>query len=130
MSSRLLGQSLRGTVRTRYNLTRTWRSFRSHRNHSTSSSSRHGAFYTETLPAMMPIFLLGSAIYLGLRLTEMNLLHERFLEEAEARIKQLEDDVATLEAARRGDDATEEHSTQHTSSSIPEHQPPSKWRVW
>ncbi|TEB35515.1 hypothetical protein FA13DRAFT_1788142 [Coprinellus micaceus] len=73
----------------------------------------------------MPVFLLGSAIYLGLRLTQMNLSHERYMEQAEARIKALEDDIATLETSRRAAEATP------PSGDAPQtEQQPSRWRLF
>ncbi|KAJ3550627.1 hypothetical protein NMY22_g336 [Coprinellus aureogranulatus] len=75
---------------------------------------------------MAPIFLLGSAIYLGLRLTQMNLSHERYMEQAEARIKALEDDITALEASRR----TPEASPSSGNPPKSEQQPSSKWRLF
>lgn len=94
---------------------------------------------------MAPIFLLGSAIYLvrdpanlsvqkhsslwrliqGLRLTQMNLSHERYMEQAEARIKALEDDITTLEASRRAAEATPSPGDAPKTE-----QPHSKWRLF
>ncbi|KAF8631238.1 hypothetical protein AX15_002567 [Amanita polypyramis BW_CC] len=62
--------------------------------------SRHALWYSDTLPAMMPIFLLGSAVYLGLQLTHLQISHEKYLEEANKHIKQLESEIQILQAKR------------------------------
>jgi len=46
---------------------------------------------------MIPIFLLGSAVYLGLRLAQMQLAHEKFQVDATARIQVLEAEISELE---------------------------------
>ncbi|PSR73646.1 hypothetical protein PHLCEN_2v10565 [Hermanssonia centrifuga] len=58
--------------------------------------SSHAQFYSEMIPGMVPIALLGSAVYLGLRLLQANLSQERFLDEARARIGELEREVEDL----------------------------------
>jgi len=50
---------------------------------------------------MIPVALLGSAVYLGLRLTRENLAHEKYLDEARAHVKKLEDEVAELRAVNQ-----------------------------
>jgi len=47
---------------------------------------------------MVPVFLLGSAVYLGLSLAQGTLAHEKYLEEARAHVKELEAEVVTLRA--------------------------------
>jgi len=47
---------------------------------------------------MVPILLLGSAVYLGLQLTHLQLSHEKYMEEANERIKQLEIEIQTIQA--------------------------------
>jgi hypothetical protein len=55
----------------------------------------------------------------------MNLSHERYMEQAEARIKALEDDIATLETSRRAAEATP------PSGDAPQtEQQPSRWRLF
>lgn len=67
---------------------------------------------------MFPIFLLGSAVYLvrmvqpskllgccfdhaqGLQLTQLKISHEKFMEEAEARVRTLESEVEVLQEKR------------------------------
>jgi len=52
------------------------------------------------MPAMIPIFLLGSAIYLGLQLAQVKLSHEEFMEQAAERVKALEAEVDALQEKR------------------------------
>jgi len=65
-------------------------------NHSSSQGksgkekSAHTLFYRDTLPAMIPVALLGSAVYLGLKLLQMQLATEKALDEADAKIAVLE----------------------------------------
>ncbi|KAL6299112.1 hypothetical protein BKA93DRAFT_830157 [Sparassis latifolia] len=58
--------------------------------------SRHAHFYSDLVPGMIPIALLGSAIYLGARLLQSNLAHEKYLEESRARVRELEAEVEAL----------------------------------
>ncbi|KAJ8469285.1 hypothetical protein ONZ51_g9098 [Trametes cubensis] len=58
--------------------------------------SRHAQFYTEFAAGMIPVAILGSAVYLGLRTWQQYLAHERFLEEAQTRVQELETEVTTL----------------------------------
>ncbi|KAI0092761.1 hypothetical protein BDY19DRAFT_926007 [Irpex rosettiformis] len=62
--------------------------------------SAHASFYSDMVPGMVPIALLGSAIFLGLRLLQGKLSHERYLDEATARVAELEREVETLLAQR------------------------------
>ncbi|KAG5735207.1 hypothetical protein E4T56_gene4822 [Termitomyces sp. T112] len=64
--------------------------------------SAHAQWYSDTVPAMIPIFLLGSAVYLGLQLTQQTLSHEKFVQEASARVKALEAEVDALQENRTG----------------------------
>jgi len=50
---------------------------------------------------MIPVALLGSSVYLGLRLIRENLAHEKYLDEARAHVKDLEAEVAELRAAKK-----------------------------
>ncbi|KAI0650041.1 hypothetical protein C8Q79DRAFT_901468 [Trametes meyenii] len=63
---------------------------------STREPSRHAQFYTEFAVGMIPVAILGSAVYLGLRTWQQYLAHERLLEEAQARVQQLEAEVTAL----------------------------------
>ncbi|KAH7887927.1 hypothetical protein F5I97DRAFT_1926334 [Phlebopus sp. FC_14] len=62
--------------------------------------SAHGDWYASMLPAMIPIALLGSAIYMGLQLVQTRLAREKYLDEANARIRALEIQVNTLQHQR------------------------------
>ncbi|KAI0829472.1 hypothetical protein BC628DRAFT_1360689 [Trametes gibbosa] len=79
-----------------------------------SSSARHAQFYSEFAAGMIPVALLGSAVYMvrpagargglcahwtrpqGLRTWQQHLAHERFLEEAQAHVQHLEAEVTAL----------------------------------
>ncbi|KAI0316995.1 hypothetical protein OF83DRAFT_1038193, partial [Amylostereum chailletii] len=58
----------------------------------------HARFYSDLVPAMVPVALLGSAIYLGLQLVQTNLSHERYLDDARSQIDALEAQVDALRA--------------------------------
>ncbi|THH08549.1 hypothetical protein EW146_g8954 [Bondarzewia mesenterica] len=60
----------------------------------------HAQFYSELVPGMIPIALLGSAVYIGLQLLQSRLSHEKYLEEALARVNALEAQVDGLLAER------------------------------
>ncbi|KAI0676888.1 hypothetical protein C8Q78DRAFT_987421 [Trametes maxima] len=62
---------------------------------STREPSRHAQFYTEFAVGMIPVAILGSAVYLGLRTWQQYLAHERFLEEAQAHVQRLEAESQT-----------------------------------
>ena len=49
---------------------------------------------------MLPVALLGSAVYLGLHLFQSHLAHEKYLDEANARVQELERQVDALLAER------------------------------
>ncbi|PCH41413.1 hypothetical protein WOLCODRAFT_59599, partial [Wolfiporia cocos MD-104 SS10] len=74
---------------------------------SASDKSRHAQFYSDLVPGMIPIALLGSAVYLtiyeyvsqGLRLLQASLAQEKYLDEAEERVRQLEAEVEQLRKA-------------------------------
>lgn len=72
------------------------------------------------LPGMIPVALLGSAVYLGLQLLQSQLDHEKFLDEARDQVRQLEAEVDRLQ---------EERALQPlaVSSSL---NPASKWWPW
>ncbi|KAF9221877.1 hypothetical protein BS17DRAFT_685625, partial [Gyrodon lividus] len=61
--------------------------------------SNHGDFYSSMLPGMIPIALLGSAIYMVRLLPSFqlsSLAHEKFLDEAKERIRTLQGEVDRL----------------------------------
>jgi len=66
-----------------------------------SGKSAHAQWYSDLLPGMIPVALLGSVVYLGLRLVRDNLAHEKYLVEARARVKELEAEVAELQEAKQ-----------------------------
>ncbi|KII95357.1 hypothetical protein PLICRDRAFT_97297 [Plicaturopsis crispa FD-325 SS-3] len=68
--------------------------------HPTSTKSAHAQFYSDLVPAMIPVAILGSAVYLGLQLAQSMFSHEKYLEEARARIRDLEAEVETLREER------------------------------
>ncbi|KIK65435.1 hypothetical protein GYMLUDRAFT_38895 [Collybiopsis luxurians FD-317 M1] len=81
--------------------------------------SPHAQWYSDVAPAMVPIFLLGSAVYLGLQLAQMRLSHEKYMVEAAERVEILEAQVEALQRSRE--------------KNAPEPQlppPSSKWRFW
>lgn len=49
---------------------------------------------------MVPIALLGSAVYLALQLTQSSLLHEKYLDEARTKVTQLEAQIEKLQSER------------------------------
>ncbi|KAF9569496.1 hypothetical protein CPC08DRAFT_701994 [Agrocybe pediades] len=81
--------------------------FQPRSNHSGSSSnkSRHAQFYSDLLPAMIPVFLLGSTIFLGLQLTQLTLSHEKFIQESEQRVRELEREIEALQARKERENA-------------------------
>jgi hypothetical protein len=85
-----------------------------------SGKSAHAQWYSDLLPGMIPVALLGSAVYLvskisrtpltcfadvfslqGLQLAREILAHEKYLDEARARVQELEAEVADLRSARQ-----------------------------
>ncbi|KAH9963170.1 hypothetical protein BC827DRAFT_1129260 [Russula dissimulans] len=67
----------------------------------TTRPSRHAQFYSDLVPAMIPVALLGSAVYMGLQLLQTCLSHEKYLDEARARVEELEREIDTLVLERR-----------------------------
>ncbi|KAI9466765.1 hypothetical protein BJY52DRAFT_1111116 [Lactarius psammicola] len=63
--------------------------------------SRHAQFYSDLLPAMVPVALLGSAVYMGLQLLQTYLAHEKYLDDARARVQELEREIDALVLERR-----------------------------
>ncbi|KAI9574975.1 hypothetical protein HD554DRAFT_2051531 [Boletus coccyginus] len=62
--------------------------------------SGHANFYASLLPAMIPVALLGSAVYMALHLAQSRLAHEKFLDGARDRIRALEEEVDSLQRQR------------------------------
>lgn len=58
--------------------------------------SAHAQWYAEMLPGMAPVALLGSAVYVGLRLLQASLSHERYLDETRAKVQELESEIEVL----------------------------------
>ncbi|KAJ3811804.1 hypothetical protein F5876DRAFT_38817 [Lentinula aff. lateritia] len=84
--------------------------------------SPHAQWYSDVLPAMIPIFLLGSAVYLGLQLAQTRLSHERYMIEARERVETLESQIdAALQRNR-------EREPESTHSKSPSDKP--SWRFW
>jgi hypothetical protein len=50
---------------------------------------------------MIPVALLGSAVYMGLHLLQTYLSHEKYLDEARARVRELEQEIDALVLERR-----------------------------
>ncbi|KAJ3828556.1 hypothetical protein EV361DRAFT_803294 [Lentinula raphanica] len=91
--------------------------------HSTEKpKSPHAQWYADVLPAMVPIFLLGSAVYLGLQLAQTRLSHEKYMIEARERVEVLEAQIDALQHSRGK--ATESIPSQKIASGN------SKWRPW
>ncbi|KAF8313440.1 hypothetical protein DL93DRAFT_2081146 [Clavulina sp. PMI_390] len=65
-----------------------------------SQPNAHKQFYREFVPAMIPIFLLGSAVYMSLTLTREYLSYEKYASEAQARINELENELQELRIAQ------------------------------
>ncbi|OSC99193.1 hypothetical protein PYCCODRAFT_1438598 [Trametes coccinea BRFM310] len=88
--------------------------------------SRHAQFYSEFAAGMIPVAILGSAVYLGLRTWQQYLAHERFLEEAQAHVQQLEAEVTALreqlQAANHGNTASGAPASESGKKS--------SWRLW
>jgi hypothetical protein len=68
--------------------------------------SRHAQFYSDLVPAMVPVALLGSAVYMGLQLLQTCLAHEKYLDEARARVQGLEREIDVLVLERRNTSST------------------------
>jgi len=49
---------------------------------------------------MMPVFLLGSAVFLGLQLMQLKLSHEKYMDESMDRVRVLEAEIDALQQKR------------------------------
>ncbi|KAJ7283830.1 hypothetical protein C8J57DRAFT_1293724 [Mycena rebaudengoi] len=63
--------------------------------------SPHADWYSQILPAMLPISLLAGAVYTVLLYTQLNLSHEKSMEIQSAQLAQLEAEVDALQQARQ-----------------------------
>ncbi|KAF8974407.1 hypothetical protein BDZ97DRAFT_1911593 [Flammula alnicola] len=89
--------------------------------------SAYSYLYSEIFPAMIPVFLLGSAVYLGLQLTQLKLSHEKHMEEAMNRVQVLEAEIDALQLQRASQ--LEASTPGAISSTAPEDsEKPSHWR--
>ncbi|RDX53160.1 hypothetical protein OH76DRAFT_1399784 [Lentinus brumalis] len=88
--------------------------------------SRHAQFHTDYVAGMIPVALLGSAVYIGLRTWQQYLAQERFLEEAHAHVQQLEAEVIAL----REQQQTSEPSSPASSTLPSETKKRSGWWPW
>jgi len=70
---------------------------------------------------MIPVAILGSTIYMGLKLWQDKLAHEKHMEEAQARVRELETEVEVLREERR----RKQDQAQATSSVSPR-----RWFSW
>ncbi|KAH9179959.1 hypothetical protein EDB89DRAFT_1924148 [Lactarius sanguifluus] len=77
-----------------------------HRGGDGHGPSRHAQFYSDLVPAMVPVALLGSAVYMGLQLLQTYLTHEKYLDEARARVQELEREIDALVLERRNPTST------------------------
>ncbi|KAK7470829.1 hypothetical protein VKT23_002246 [Stygiomarasmius scandens] len=68
--------------------------------YSTRPKSPHAQWYSDVVPAMIPVFLLGSAVYLGLQLAQTRLSHEKHMDAAQQRVAALEAQVQQLQQDR------------------------------
>jgi len=85
--------------------------------------NHHAQFYRDFVPAMIPIFLIGSAVYVSLQLAQSYLSHEKYATEARARIAELERELRELRAAQG-------QQSSHSPSSAPPTRNSSFLRWW
>ncbi|KAJ3883136.1 hypothetical protein F5051DRAFT_392095 [Lentinula edodes] len=110
------GLGLRDRLRSPYAYTRNQR-------YSTQKpKSPHAQWYSDVLPSMVPIFLLGSAVYLGLQLAQTRLFHEKYMVEARERVETLESEIDVALQRNR------EREPETTPSKSPSDK--SSWRFW
>ncbi|KAH7344450.1 hypothetical protein B0J17DRAFT_635465 [Rhizoctonia solani] len=75
-----------------------------HMSSSPKTPSPHASFYSDTLPAMGPVFLIAFAVYMGLKLAQSRLAHEKFVLDTQSQIISLEQELERLREARRQPD--------------------------
>ncbi|KAI0921539.1 hypothetical protein AcW2_006479 [Taiwanofungus camphoratus] len=112
-------------TRPRYSCLKSARALRAYssKHGASPTPSRHAQFYSDLVPGMIPIALLGSAIYLGLRLLQANLAHEKYLDEARQRVRELEAEVDALQREQTFKSTTEPQLQ------VREHHKP-RWWFW
>ncbi|KAI5118557.1 hypothetical protein M0805_002937 [Coniferiporia weirii] len=93
----------------------------------TAQRSPHAQWYSDTLPAMIPVALLGSAVYIGLKLLQTKLATEKHLEEANARIRQLEEEVGTLLLEQERQDSASMPNAPRDGHGLDAKPTPSRW---
>jgi hypothetical protein len=71
---------------------------------------------------MIPVALLGSAVYMGLQLLQTSLSHEKYLDEARARVRELEQEIDALVLERR--------NTSHPHAIAKENASNTRWFSW
>ncbi|KAI0049570.1 hypothetical protein FA95DRAFT_1556655 [Auriscalpium vulgare] len=76
------------------------RPFSSTRRAAQEPRSPHARFYSDLVPGMIPVALLGSAVYIGLQVLQTRLSLEKYLDEARAKVDALEGEVDALVAER------------------------------
>lgn len=84
--------------------------------------SPHASFYSEMVPGMIPVAILGSAVFLGLQLWQGRLSHEKYLDEARARVAALEAEVDALQRAQ--------NASTVGSTSAPTQAKSQRWTLW
>lgn len=115
--SQLARASSRSVARPRWQTTPTRRTYSTEQAAASKPPSPHAQWYSDMLPGMIPVALLGSAVYIvrvskptfaylhgakprthpqGLRLYQANLAHERYLDETSARVEELERELEGL----------------------------------
>ncbi|EPQ59564.1 hypothetical protein GLOTRDRAFT_125865 [Gloeophyllum trabeum ATCC 11539] len=102
-------------------LASTARRYSTHDASSAKTKSPHAQWYADVVPAMIPVAILGSAVYLSLRLAQNHLAHEKYLDEARARVRELEAEVDALREAR-----LRKHDHTPSTSSLS----PRRWFSW
>ena len=94
-----------------------------------ATKSPYSTLYSGTFPAMVPAFLLGSAVYYvchfvpqvklfndslflqGLQLTRSKLSHEKYMQEARQQVLALEAEIDVLQQNRATTDASSKRSS-------------------
>ncbi|KIM27584.1 hypothetical protein M408DRAFT_167251 [Serendipita vermifera MAFF 305830] len=89
--------------------------------------SRHASWYSDTLPSMIPISLLGFTIYGLLELTRLHLAREKQLLEHVAKIDRLQTEIDELTTALQAQKAM---PVTQTPSIHSEKQSKSFWKLW
>jgi len=96
----------------------------------TSTGSRknpHADWYAQILPAMLPIALLGSTVYIALHLLQTHLSSERHAAEDKARIDALERQLDTLRQQQNRSLATNQTANHSSPQSVARLLPRDTW---